>query len=148
MPKRLREQAASRVFLDTNIFLRYLTNDQPRMADEVERLLHRAVTGQIRLVTHVLVIAEIVWTLSSYYKVPREIVRDHVVAILNTEGLEVENAGLILQAALDFAEKNVDFIDAYTAAWCATGTISDVCTFDLSHFKRLSSISARLPSEL
>jgi predicted nucleic acid-binding protein len=32
-----------RVFADTNLFLRYLTNDVPDQADAVERLLRRAV---------------------------------------------------------------------------------------------------------
>lgn len=36
-----------RVFLDTNVFLRYLTNDVPKRADAVERLLRRAGAGII-----------------------------------------------------------------------------------------------------
>lgn len=148
MPKKLREAASNRVFIDTNLFLRYLTNDQPKMADEVERLLRRAAAGRVTLVTHVLVIAEIVWTLSSFYKLTREDIRDKVIAIVNTQGVEVENAGLVLQAAISFAEKNVDFIDAYTAAWCAANLVPTVCTFDQSHFKRLTSVIAKSPNDL
>ncbi len=47
-------------FVDTNLFLRYLTNDNPKQADAVERLLRRAAEGQVRLVTNSLVFAEIV----------------------------------------------------------------------------------------
>ncbi len=148
MPKKLREAASNCVFIDTNLFLRYLTNDQPKMADEVERLLRRAAAGRITLVTHVLVIAEIVWTLASFYKVSREDIRDKVIAIVNTDGLEVENAGLILQVAIAFADKNVDFIDAYTAAWCAANLVPAVCTFDQSHFKRLTGVNAKLPNDI
>lgn len=148
MPRKLREAASNRVFIDTNLFLRYLTNDQPKMADEVEKLLQRAAAGRLTLVTHVLVIAEIVWTLASFYKVAREDIRDKVIAIINTEGIEVENAGLILQAAIAFAEKNVDFIDAYTAAWCAAHLVPAICTFDQSHFKRLAGVVAKLPDDV
>lgn len=148
MPGKLRDAAGERVFIDTNLFLRYLTNDQPKMADEVEKLLRRAAAGRIRLVTHVLVIAEIVWTLSSFYKLAHEDIRDKVIAIINTDGIEVENAGLILQAAIAFAEKNVDFIDAYTAAWCAANAVPAVCTFDHSHFKRLAGVVAKSPNEV
>lgn len=148
MPRKLRETATERIFVDTNLFLRYLTNDQPQQADEVEQLLRRAAAGKVRLVTHVLVIAEIVWTLASFYKVSRDAIKHKVIAILNTDGLEVESAGLILQAALAFAEKNVDFIDAYTAAWCSENLVPVVCTFDQNHFKRLMGVSAKLPIEV
>lgn len=60
--------ASERIFVDTNIFLRYLTNDVPEKADAVEELLRRAGAGQVRLVTNSLVIAEIVWTLTSFYQ--------------------------------------------------------------------------------
>ena len=148
MPRKLRETAIERVFIDTNLFLRYLTNDQPQQADQVEKLLRRAAAGKVALVTNVLVIAEIVWTLTSFYKIPREEVKDKVVAILNTDGIEVENTNLILQAALAFAEKNVDFIDAYTAAWCSANTVPVVCTFEQAHFKRLTGVVSKLPNEV
>jgi predicted nucleic-acid-binding protein len=148
MPRKLREATSNRVFIDTNLFLRYLTNDQPKMADEVEKLLRRAAAGRVTLVTHVLVMTEIVWTLASFYKVSREDIRDKVIAIVNTDGLEVENAGLILQAAIAFADKNIDFIDAYTSAWCAVNLVPSVCTFDQSHFKRLAGVVANLPKDV
>jgi predicted nucleic-acid-binding protein len=148
MPRKLREAPAERVFIDTNLFLRYLTNDQPEHADQVEKLLRRAAAGKVTLVTHVLVIAEIVWTLSSFYKLSREDIRDKIVAILNTDGIVIENANLILQAALTFADRNVDFIDAYTAAWCAAHAVPTVCTFDQAHFKRLLGVEPKLPSAI
>ncbi|RMF86682.1 MAG: hypothetical protein D6736_14535, partial [Nitrospinota bacterium] len=80
---------AERIFADTNLFLRYLTNDVPAQADAVEQLLQRAATGEILLVTNSLVIAEIVWTLESFYGLTREAVKEKVLAILNTPGLEV-----------------------------------------------------------
>jgi uncharacterized protein len=36
-----------RAFIDTNLFLRYLTNDIPEQADRVEELLQRAALGEI-----------------------------------------------------------------------------------------------------
>jgi uncharacterized protein len=57
-----------RLFADTNLFLRYLTNDIPAQADAVEALLQRAEQEEILLVTNALVMAEIVWTLESFYK--------------------------------------------------------------------------------
>ena len=54
-------------FVDTNLFIRYFTNDDPHKADRVERLLEQARTGTIRLITADMVIAEVVWVLESAY---------------------------------------------------------------------------------
>ena len=132
-------------FADTNLFLRFLTNDVPDQADKVETLLHRAGKGEVKLVTTGLVIAEIVWTLESFYQVPKADIQDKVLAILNTPGLEVENADLLLQAAVMYAEKNVDFIDAFNAAWMMKQDVENAYTFDQKHFNRFEGITALLP---
>jgi predicted nucleic acid-binding protein len=56
------------VFVDTNLFVRYITNDLPEQADAVERLIQRAGAGEIRLITNSLAICEIVWTMESFYE--------------------------------------------------------------------------------
>lgn len=114
---------AETLFADTNLFLRYLTDDVPAQADLVETLLHRAARGEIALVTTGLVIAEIVWTLESYYGVPKKEIQAKILAVLNTPGLKVADSNLILQAIGWYAEKNVDFIDAYNAAWMLKNNI-------------------------
>ncbi len=135
------------IFVDTNLFLRYLTNDVPAQADAVEMLLHRAAAGELQLVTSSLVVAEIVWTLESFYRLPRGQVRDHVLAILNTPGLAVDEADILVQAALWFEEKNIDFIDAYNAAWMLAHDLHHVATFDRKHFARLEGLSVFVPGQ-
>jgi len=134
-----------RFFADTNLFLRYLTNDVPEQADAVERLLRQAATGEIILVTNGLVIAEIVWTLESFYHLPRQDIKEKVLAILNTPGLQVVDGGLVLQAIIWYAEKNVDFIDAYNAAWMQAQGIKTIYTFNRKHFTRLEGIAVKPP---
>lgn len=133
------------IFADTNLFLRYLTNDIPAQADAVEALLNRAATGEILLTTTSLVIAEIVWTLESFYQLSKKDISGKVLAILNTHGLKVEDSDLLLQAAIWYTEKNVDFIDAYNAAWMLQEDISKVATFDLKHFNRFDSLAVEAP---
>ncbi|MEJ5378530.1 MAG: PIN domain-containing protein [bacterium] len=134
-----------RVFMDTNLFLRFLTNDIPAKADAVEELLRRAGSGQVLLVTNGLVIAEIVWTLEGYYGLTRESVREKILAILNTPGLEIQDAQEILQATIWHHEKNVDFIDAYNVAWMTSRGILKIATFDKKHFDRFPDIQATIP---
>jgi uncharacterized protein len=136
-----------RVFVDTNLFLRYLTNDIPEQADQVEVLLQRAADKKVILVTTTLVIAEIVWTLASFYKLSREEIRDRVLAILNTPGLEVAESDLLLEAATNYTAKNVDFIDAYNAAWMARQKLNIAYTFDRKHFSRFENIKVKSPGQ-
>ena len=143
MPKVKRE----RVFADTNVFLRYLTNDVPAQADAVEDLLRRAGAGEVVLVTNGLVVAEIVWTLESFYELPRIEIRDKVLAILNTAGLEVVQGDLVLQAISWYADTNMDFIDAYNAAWLISAGLEKIFTFDRKHFSRIEGIAVSVPGE-
>jgi predicted nucleic-acid-binding protein len=136
-----------RAFIDTNLFLRYLTNDISEQADQVEVLLQKAAVGEISLVTTTLVIAEIVWTLASFYKVSREQIRERILAILNTPGLEVAESDLLIEAATNYAAKNVDFIDAYNAAWMVQQQLSTAYTFDRKHFSRFENIMVKSPGD-
>lgn len=134
------------VFADTNLFLRYLTNDVSAQADAVEALLQRAAKGKVNLVTTSMVIAEIVWTLESYYELEKKEIQVMVLGILNTKGLEVIDSDLILQAIVPYADKNVDFIDAFNAAWMVRNDVSKIYTFDQKHFNRFEGIIAELPT--
>jgi len=136
---------AETVFADTNLFLRYLTNDVPAQADLVESLLHRAAKGKVNLVTTSMVIAEIVWTLESYYELDKKEIQTMILGILNTDGLEVIDSDLILQAIVHYTDKNVDFIDAFNAAWMVKNDVDKIYTFDQKHFNRFEKILAELP---
>ena len=133
------------VFVDANVFLRYVTNDIPEQADAVEALLDRAASGEIRLVTSVLVVAEVVWTLGSFYKRTKEQVRDAVLALCHTPGLDVEDRDGLVQAAEWHAEKNVDFADAYHAAWMQGRGLTEAATFNLKHFRRFDGLDVNEP---
>ena len=137
-----------KVFADTNIFLRYLTNDVPDQAEAVEELFRSAAIGDILLITNSLVIAEIVWTLESYYRLSREDIQVKVLAILNTPGLEVVDSDLIFQTITWYKDKNVDFLDGYNGAWLLSQGIKTAYTFDQKHFSRFEGISVKAPGSI
>lgn len=125
------------LFVDTNVFLRFLTADDPRKAERAERLFRDAVRGKLRLTTSALVVAEIVWTLESYYGLDRADIAGKVARILNTPNLECPEAGVILHALDLYATANVDFIDAYHAYWLKERSQSRIATYDRKHFSRV-----------
>ena len=73
-----------------------MTNDIPAQADAVEALLQRAEQGEVLLLTNALVMAEIVWMLESFYKLPKAAIQEKVLAVLNTPGLGVVDGDLVL----------------------------------------------------
>jgi predicted nucleic acid-binding protein len=132
-------------FVDTNLFIRYLTNDDPRKADRVERLLEQAKAGTIRLVTAELVIAEVIWVLESAYRLKNKQIAPMIKAILATPGLEVTNRALVGKALNYYAAHHIDFIDAYIGALMEHMNITDVYSFDRKHLPRLSNIKRLEP---
>jgi predicted nucleic acid-binding protein len=102
-------------FVDTNVFLRYLTKDDPSKYERCREMFKKALEGDITLSTSGMVIAELIWTLLSYYKVPKAEVIEKVSVILGTENLFVPDKDVLADALVLYARKNIDFIDAYNA---------------------------------
>ncbi|MCL5885352.1 MAG: type II toxin-antitoxin system VapC family toxin [Deltaproteobacteria bacterium] len=132
-------------FVDANVFLRYLTNDDPEKADRVEALLSRAARGEVRLITTELVLAEVVWVLESSYEMNNHEIAPMIKAILDTPGIEVINGGIV-EKALDFYRShNVDFVDGYIAAIMEKRKIKDIYSFDRKHLGRIKVITRKEP---
>ena len=69
--------------LDTSIIVRYLTGDPPDLAEEAARIIDKQANLQITDV----VLAETAYVLSSIYRIPREVVVDHLILLLQKENI-------------------------------------------------------------
>jgi len=123
-------------FVDTNIFLRFMVNDDPAKADACEALFRKAIAGDETLVTSDMVIAEIIWVLESYYELKKSDIRENVEKILNTRNLRCPNREIIISALSIYVEKNIDFIDAYNAFLLKRDKINEIYSYD-KHFDRV-----------
>ena len=137
---------SERIFADTNLFIRIFTKDDPEQLGYVMTLLRRAGKGEFTLVTNAVVIAEIVWVMEGMGSI-REVIRDAIWSLLNTKGVEVDQANLIGQAIDIYAAKNIDFIDAFNVSWMQTHQIKSVYTFDHRHFSRITGIDVKVPGQ-
>ncbi len=117
-------------FVDANVFLRYLTDDDPKKAERVALLLDRASRGEIRLVTTELVLAEVVWVLESSYGLGNLEIAPLIKGILSTPGLEVVNGNLVARAIDHYQTRNIDFVGGYIAALMEKRKINEVYSFD------------------
>ena len=126
-------------FIDTNIFLRFLTNDDPEKAQGCEKLFKKAIKDGAQLFTSELVIAEIIWVLESYYGLSKEDVKEKVEKILNTKNLFCPNKDILYESLGLYLFKNIDFIDAYNALIMRQNSISEIYSYD-SDFDRIENI--------
>ena len=127
-------------FVDTNLFVRYLTDDDTEKADRVEALLGEASEGRVRLVTAGLVLVELIWVLESSYDLKPGGIAPMIRSILATPGMEVINGTLPARALDHYEGKNVDIVDGYIAALMEKLNITDVYSFDRKHLSRLKSL--------
>ncbi|OGL44089.1 MAG: hypothetical protein A2161_16935 [Candidatus Schekmanbacteria bacterium RBG_13_48_7] len=127
-------------FIDTSIFIRYLTDDIPEKAEACERLFRKTVALNEELITTELIIAEIIWVLESYYEITKEDVREKVEKILNTPNLRCENKDLILRALAIYSEKNIDYVDAYNAVFMKDHDLDRIYSYD-KHYDRVDGIT-------
>lgn len=132
-------------FVDTNLFIRYLTNDDIEKANRVEELLDKAALGKVRLITCEVVLAEVVWVLESYYNLNKVQIAEHLEAILATPGLNVLNGKVVEKAVEYYLNENIDFIDAYIVSLMNKLNISSIYSFDKKHLKRIKSIKRLEP---
>jgi len=124
-------------FVDTNLFVRYLTDDDADKADRFEALLSNASEGKVQLVTSDLVLVELIWVLESSYNMKPAEITPMIRAIMATPGMEVIN-GELMAGALDHYEgKNIDIVDGHIAALMKKLNITVVYSFDRKHLSRI-----------
>jgi predicted nucleic acid-binding protein len=131
-------------FVDTNVFLRFLTRDDPAKFERCRRMFEQAIAGSFSLRTSELVIAEIVWTLLSYYDLPKPVVIEKVGQILNTPNLDVTHQEVLIEALVLWSRHNCDFIDAYNAALMHRDGLAELVSYD-SDFDLLPFIRRQEP---
>lgn len=132
-------------FIDTNLFIRYLTNDDPQKADRVDRLLEQAAKGDVKLMSAELVLAEVVWVLESYYQIEKVRIAEMLKAILLTPGLEVINGKIVERSLQYYIFENVDFVNAYIVALMQKHKIAGIYSFDKKHLDRITHVTRLEP---
>jgi predicted nucleic-acid-binding protein len=131
---------------DTNLFIRWIVRDDEKQTAAVDRVLSKVASGALQLHITAVTVAEIAWVLESFYVAPKKKIRDFILAILDTPGILLEEPELSREALILFAEKNIDFADAYYIAWTKASGLNEIYTFDKRHFSRTDGINVIVPS--
>lgn len=127
-------------FIDANVFVRYLTSDDPDKAKRCLDLFQRVKQNEITITTSESVIAEVVYVLSSkIYGLSRGDIVARLRPLLTLPNLKLFSRSLFLRALELYGHHNVDFEDCLTAAHMERQKITEIYSYD-KDFDQLPSL--------
>lgn len=97
--------------LDTNVLVRYLTQDEPAQAVLASKLIERQLSANRPGIVGHIVLCEIGWVLSRAYGYSRAQIADALGALLSSRELQVESPDIAILALLDYRQGSADFSD-------------------------------------
>jgi uncharacterized protein len=130
--------------VDTNVLLRYLIGDVPAQAAAATAFMERLEAGAERAEITETVIAEAVWTLESFYEVPRVEIAEKLAGLLTFKGVQVPRKGTLIRALARFGSSSADFVDCLLAALAEKRKLT-IYSFDARDFRRLG-VAWKAPS--
>jgi predicted nucleic-acid-binding protein len=100
--------------LDTNVLVRYLTQDDPAQFAKAAAFIDAASEREEQFLVNTLVLCELVWVLAAVYDYSREEIAQALEQIFTTAQFEIERLDEARQALGDFRSSKADFSDALT----------------------------------
>lgn len=134
-----------RIFLDTNIFIRFFTHDDEKMFDECKRLFTHIDQGKVIPYTSNIVLIEIVFILSRLYKFSKKEVEKGLEKVVTLRNLTLIESTDTKEALKLFESANIKLSDCYIATQVPKGVT--LVTYD-SDFRKISSIKSAGPKDV
>ena len=125
------------IAVDTNVWVRYLTNDDPTQAQQALQLLE----GVSEVFVPKTVLLEVEWVLRAVYQLQPEVVRQALLQILGLPIVRAEAASQVAMA-LEYQAQGMDFADALHLA--ASEPAEAFYTFDAAFVKKGRALGARV----
>ena len=123
-------------FVDTNVLVRHLIGDPPKLAARATAYLQR----ESELLVADLIVAETIYVLESFYEVARPEISEAMRALIVMESVNVIDAPLLLRAVEIYECDRLDFAEAYLIASAESTGVMRVASFDRS-IDRVKSIT-------
>lgn len=134
--------------LDTNVILRYLTNDDEEKARNCYELLQRVQRGEEELFASEAIVAESAYVLSSPrlpYQLTHEEIRVRLLPVLSLRSIRIPDKRVVLRALDVYAAYEfLDFEDALAVAHMERAGVEEIVSYDRD-FDRVRSIRRAEP---
>jgi predicted nucleic-acid-binding protein len=116
--------------LDTNILVRYVTQDDPVQSAKAIEVIERRLTEEIPGFISIVAMVETVWVLDRAYGLTPQEIAAVVERMLQTDVLVIENEQEVFTAMIALKEGLGSFADCVIAALGAKAGCSSTVTFD------------------
>jgi predicted nucleic acid-binding protein len=117
-------------FLDTNIFLRFFVDEPKAQHEQCRQLFAKISEGKLIAVTCQLAIFEVIWTLQSYYDLPKQDIIDKVFDVLVSPNVLVDGKDLLLSSLLIWQVKNIKFNDIFMYNYLKVKGLQKIYSYD------------------
>jgi len=116
--------------LDTNILIRYLTQDDPVQAAKATEILERRLTPKSPGFVSVVTMVEVVWVLDRAYDLTAQEIAAAVERLLQVEVLSIENEQEVFTAMVALRQGRGSFADTLIAELGVRAGCTRTLTFD------------------
>ena len=118
------------IIVDANIIIRFLLNDHPKLSQLATSLFSKAQKKLIKIYLDEVILAEVIWTLSSFYKIKKADLIDNIEKLLSQDWIVNTKKKSMLKALYLYKSSNLDYID------CWIFIVSQTLKFKLETFDK------------
>ncbi|GAB4251321.1 MAG: hypothetical protein Kow00122_08980 [Thermoleophilia bacterium] len=105
-----------RVYVDTDVIVRFVTGEPPERAEAARRLFAAAADGSVELFVPAVVLVEVGFVLLRVLRMDREAAAALLASLLQAPGVVLEQREVMWRTLEVFQECPVPLVDAYLAA--------------------------------
>jgi predicted nucleic-acid-binding protein len=116
--------------LDTNVLVRYLTQDDVAQARKADAVINGAVARRDRCAIAPVVLCELVWVLRGAYDTPKDQIVATLDRILATQQFEILDKDRVREAFEVYRSGGADFADYLIGAVNRAAGCDETATFD------------------
>ncbi|HSB69064.1 MAG TPA: type II toxin-antitoxin system VapC family toxin [Candidatus Methylomirabilis sp.] len=116
--------------LDTNVLVRYLTQDEPRQAAIAAEQIEQAAARDEKMLIQPLVLCELVWVLETAYDFGKADILGVLDQIVRTRQFEVTDKDTVWHALAEYRHAKGDFSDYYLGRANERDGAPQTLTFD------------------
>lgn len=137
----------TKIFVDTNFFLRFLLKDVHRQHQKAKDLFLEGAKGKVQLFTSLIVIFELYWVLTSFYQKNKQKIAKILQELLKLKFIELKERKVLIEAIQIFSTTNLDLEDSYNLTYALRENAKQIATFDkkleMAFKKKIDRVSIR-----
>lgn len=120
----------TKIFVDTNFFLRFLLKDIHNQHQKTKELFLEGAKGKLQLFTSLIVIFELYWLLTSFYRKNKQKIAKILQELLKLKFIELKERETLTEVIQIFSTTNLDLEDSYNLTYALSESAISIATFD------------------